>query len=610
MACMDTKFDPERLGLKCGLEIHQQLSGREGKKLFCECPAEIVEGEPDLIIRRKLRVSAGETGMVDLAVTAERAKNKAFAYHAYKSSVCPVELDEEPPHPVNREALDTGVMVAKAFGSTIFPIVQFMRKTVVDGSNVSGFQRTGLFALGGSLPGLPYEIRIQSVNLEEESAKIVSRTSREDTYNLSRLGIPLLEIATAPDIRTPQQAKEVAQQIGMILRSTGRVKRGIGSIRQDLNISIKGGVRNELKGAQDLRMIPTIVEYEARRQSSLLTIREELNGVEIEVEGPRDVTGSFAVSKTAFIRKAVSNGQRAIGYTLVNADGLLGRELCPGFRLGTELAGMAKTWGFGGIIHSDEDMGKYGVADIELEEPFIILIGDQERITRLMDCLLIPRLQQLSRDIPAEVRKAHPDGTTTYMRPLPGAARMYPETDIPLVHTNASGIEAPKLLSEQAEELSQETGLSMDLVKEIISEGLDIRAYKKSHPELSYEFLSSAFVEWPKEIEAKIGPLDDVSGLVESLLDPLSDGNFASSSVKSILEDVAELRRKGEELSVDEIAKKYTKMQDEELEGIIEEIIKRNEGAPLGALMGQVMARVRGRADGKDVMRMLKEKMQ
>jgi glutamyl-tRNA(Gln) amidotransferase subunit E len=307
-------FDPKSYGLKCGLEIHQQ-AGRPGDhKLFCSCPAEIIERQPDLVVERTLRASAGETGLLDIAAAAEQAKGKRYVYHAFNDATCLVELDEEPPHPVNDEVIKTAVMVAKACGSTILPKVQFMRKTIVDGSAVSGFQRTGLFALGGNLPEVNPPVRLQTIAVEEDAAKIVTKTPEADTYNISRLGIPLLEIATEPDIISPQHAQEAAAAIGMILRSTKRVKRGLGTIRQDVNVSIAGGARIEIKGCQDLRMIPTYIECEAKRQKTLLELRDLLKErlgdalTALPEQQLIDVTPIFSKSTTGFIKSAIAKG--------------------------------------------------------------------------------------------------------------------------------------------------------------------------------------------------------------------------------------------------------------------------------------------------------------
>src|SRR3989338_7430874 len=229
-------MDYLKLGLKAGLEIHQQL---DTGKLFCACPGYLRSEEPDYTIMRKLHAVPGEAGEVDIAVEYEAAKEKDFIYQAYNDSTCLVELDEEPPHQINQHALDEAIKISLLLNCEIYPVTQIMRKTVIDGSNTSGFQRTFLMAHDGFIETSFGKVGIESVALEEDAARIVSRENKKVTYRLDRLGIPLVEIGTKPDLKTPEQIKECALKIGEILRAC-KVKRGIGTIRQDLNISIKG----------------------------------------------------------------------------------------------------------------------------------------------------------------------------------------------------------------------------------------------------------------------------------------------------------------------------------------------------------------------------------
>src|SRR3989338_8905671 len=280
-------------GLKCGIEIHQQL---EGKKLFCSCPTTLRDDPPDFTITRKLRATAGESGEIDVAAAQEQTRGKTFIYHGYNDTTCLVETDSEPPHDLNKEALLTALQFSQIAGATVSPVVQVMRKTVVDGSNTSGFQRTALIARNGMLTTSQGEVGIINISLEEDSCKIISETAEDKSYSLDRLGIPLIEIGTAPDIKTPEQCQEAAKKIGMLLRSLPGVKRGLGTIRQDVNVSIAGGQRIEIKGAQDLRLLPLLVELEAKRQQELLKIRDELKSVKLSGLNIVDVTPLFAAT--------------------------------------------------------------------------------------------------------------------------------------------------------------------------------------------------------------------------------------------------------------------------------------------------------------------------
>jgi glutamyl-tRNA(Gln) amidotransferase subunit E len=602
-----------------GLEIHQQVGRPTDHKLFCHCPADIVERQPDRTIMRGLRASAGETGAIDAAAEAAARQGKRFVYHAFHDATCLVELDEEPPHPVNQEVITTAVMVAKACGSTILPRVQFMRKTIVDGSATSGFQRTGLIAFGGIVPGLDEErpVRLQTVCVEEDAAKIVTRTAHEDTFNLSRLGIPLIEIATEPDITTPEQAQEVAAQLGMILRSTKRVKRGLGTIRQDINVSVPGGTRIEIKGCQDLRMLPTYIRNEAMRQRSLLDVKTRLPGTAATfpaVPAIIDVTALCANGK-GFIKSAIAKGDHAAGILLPGFAGILGTELCPNYRVGSELADRARDAGFGGMIHSDEDFAKYGLdkdalasafgASATANDAFLFLIGDPARIAATIHHAIVPRVRALALGIPSEVRKANPDGTTSFLRPMPGAARMYPETDIPLVHVDASAIQPPKLLTEQAHDLAAK-GISHDQATQLVREGIPFDDYLERYPHVEPSFLATAALTYGKEIQARYKKELDHLPLLEPLFDAVEQNALPKSAVFEILVAIAE----GKTTITTVKFADYAPLPEEDLRRMVRAAIVDVQGPPKpSVLMGKVMALARGKADGKTVMRIIEEEL-
>jgi len=267
-------IDYKKIDFKCGLEIHKQL---ETHKLFCNCPSFVNDpNKPDIIIKRKLRSVVGETGTLDIAAEYEKSKNKTFIYEACSTSSCLVELDEEPPHPINQHAVDIAIEIALLLNAKIVNEIQVMRKTVIDGSNTSGFQRTTLIALNGYIETSKGKILIPEIYLEEEAAKKIKEDEKTIIYRLDRLGVPLVEIKTDSSIKDPEHAKETAALIGMILKSTGKVKNGLGTIRQDVNISIMNKARTEIKGFQDLKSIPKIIENEVKRQLSLIERNEEL----------------------------------------------------------------------------------------------------------------------------------------------------------------------------------------------------------------------------------------------------------------------------------------------------------------------------------------------
>jgi len=433
-----------KIKVRVGLEWHQRLCSR---KLFCHCPSNL-NLEPDRWITRKLRISSSELGELDPAAAVEAARSRTFNYGFNRNSSCLVELDEAPPFPLNEEALMIALKMALYFKMRVVDEVRVMRKTVIDGSNTSGFQRTALVALGtpeSYIKTSEGNVGLKTLCLEEESAFIVEKGGAEASYKLDRLAIPLVELATAPDIRSPEQAAELAEEVGLMMRLTGDVQRGLGTIRQDINISVEGGSRQEIKGVQDLRLIPKIVELEAQRQTNLLELRDELKqrGASSFDKVVIILNNALKNTRSEMISSSVEAGGIVAGLKLPKFAGMLKRELQPGRRFGTELADYAKVWGgVGGIMHSDE-MPRYGLSEDDLqnvrealkagpEDAFVLVTGPKDRAERALAAVYERTVSALL-GVPSETRRANDDGTTSYMRPLPGPSRMYPETDVPPV---------------------------------------------------------------------------------------------------------------------------------------------------------------------------------
>ena len=352
--------DYEALGLVAGLEIHQQLDTET--KLFCNCPTERREpAEAARSFTRYLHPTKSELGELDEAALEESRVDREFEYLAFDTT-CLVEEDDEPPGRLDEEALETALEIASLLDCTVVDGVHVMRKIVVDGSNTSGFQRSALVATDGEIETDDGPVGIADMLLEEESAARIEEHDEGVTYGLDRLGIPLVEIGTKPDIRTPEQAREAAERIGMLLRSTGKVKRGLGTIRQDVNVSIEEGARVEMKGVQSLDDIDDLVANEVGRQVELLDIAETLQERDATVAEPQDVSGVFEETDSGVIAGAES----VFAVRLGGFDGIVGREIQPDRRLGTEFSDHAKRHGAGGIFHTDE-LPAYGVTEAEVE---------------------------------------------------------------------------------------------------------------------------------------------------------------------------------------------------------------------------------------------------
>jgi len=479
---MGEEIDYDELNFKAGLEIHQQL---DTGKLFCRCSSILRKDKPDFEIRRRLHAIAGESGEIDIAALYQKQLDKEFVYQGYDTT-CLVELDEEPPHEINKEALEIALHISLLLNCKIVPITQIMRKTVIDGSNTSGFQRTVLIARDGYIKTSKGRVGINYVYLEEDAARIVERSKEKDIYKLDRLGIPLVEIVSAPDVKTPEQAKEVALKIGEILRSC-KVKRGIGTIRQDVNVSIRGENRVEIKGMQDMKIFVKAIENEVQRQRKL----------------------------------------------------------------------------------SDEK-------------------------TR----------------VKMEVRNVLPDATTKYMRPLPGAARMYPETDLPLLRISKRMIDGAKSSLPRArgdvEKELKKTGLHQEMIKLLFKKDklVEFKGLLEivNNPQLIVKLL----LMFPREIASKKNlseeELDEIlnEDALVYILEALSGGKISESDIKNVLERIVD--------GVDVLdAIKFDKEDVYSVEEKIMKIIKEKPGLSEKAYMGLVMKEFKGKVDGREVMEMIRK---
>lgn len=596
--------DYEGLGLVAGLEIHQQLNTKT--KLFCRCPTTIREvDEARGEFFRYLRATRSELGELDRAAEEEMMQVRRFRYLQYDST-CLVENDEEPPTPLNREALDIVLTIAKLTGMSAVPEIHTMRKLVIDGSNTSGFQRTALVAMHGHLPSGSI---IETVCLEEEAAQRLE----DATFSLDRLGIPLIEITTSPCLHTPEAVQETAAIIGMYLRSTGRVKRGIGTIRQDVNVSIRDGGRVEIKGVQELDLLAEVVRREVRRQVELLAIRDELvtRGATVETE-PVDVTHLFKESGSKILKKA----KKILAIRLNGFAGLVGREIQPGRRLGSEMSDYAKKCGVGGLFHTDE-LPAYGVTEEEVgalksalsakDDDCVIIVADTPEKCRCAIKQIIRRANLAFEGIPKETRKMLDEGSTAYMRPLPGAARMYPETDVlPVRITNEDWekLILPELLSDKIERYMRDYKFDREVARQIAYSERSLAFEEAVTAGIKASIAERAFNSTLRELSREGVNVDAVSDVsIRNVLSAIYEGKAAKEVMSSLLTVIAGGKNLEEALSTLAPA-----VSASDLDGIVMRIVEERIGfvrekgaAAAGPLMGVVMKEVRGSVDGKAV---------
>lgn len=624
--------DYKKIGLKAGLEIHQQLN--TATKLFCSSPTELRSTEDATYeFYRYLRPSKSELGEIDRAALEEGIGTRRFTYKAYPTTGL-VENDDEPPMEMNFEALKVAMQIAFLLQMNPFEQVHTMRKLVIDGSNTSGFQRTALIAVDGQVSLSSGPVRVDTLCLEEEAAQIVDK----DVYSLDRLGIPLVEIGTAPDLRTPKMAKELALTLGTLLRAC-RVKRGLGTIRQDINISIEGGARVEIKGVQALDLIEDIVRLEVTRQLNLLKIRDELRSRGPHEGSPVEVTSVFAHTRSSTLKD-----RHVWGVLLRGFADLLSKEIQPGRRLATEFADRAKKKGVSRIFHTDE-LPRYGItaqeksALLELlearEGDAAVIVADESARTCVEAIYaVIERARESSMGVPEETRRALNDGCSEYLRPLPGAARMYPETDVSPITLPKALVEQirqqlPERIEEKVLRYKREYFLNDELAQQIARSENNLLfeqimlLWQSTDGSVTKDAVRDAARLAVRTLEGTIAELRrenvPVDGLTRShILDVFQLIRSKVISKEGVPETLQTLAHCPTKMAADAAAELgFAMLSESELQlvvdGVVEsriDFVKAKGAAAVGPLMGVVMKEVRGKADGKLVNAVLTAKVQ
>lgn len=622
----------DKIGLLVGLEIHQQLA--TGAKLFCRCKP-IESDEYPIKFSRKLRITSSELGEFDPSAIFEKSKEKTILYSANPESSCLVEQDDEPPHDLDPNAKETVLIMSSALKSNIFNEIYVMRKLVIDGSNTSGFQRTMLVSMGGSLEVNGKKIGVQSICLEEDAAKLLQDSKETREYSLDRLGVPLVEIALDPVSGTPEEIKNIALTLGRMLRATKRVGRGIGSIRQDVNVSIEGGgAVIEVKGVQKLDQLEKVIEYEAKRQHGLKIIAEKLQTFNIEKitkeKDVKDVSNIFKSCKSKIIQKSLSEGSSIKAMRIKGFSGMFGWEPYPGIRLGKQLGELVRFFGLGGLFHSDE-LPNYGIEESEIHEvknileiksndAFIIVAGNEKKLDIVIESI-IKRIEDARNGIPAETRAATVTGETVFLRPRPGSSRMYPETDIPPIIVDNTEIEQarnkiPRSWEENLMALQKQYELNQQLSAQIFdSEYLDLFETICKDKRISPNFVASTLCGTITNLERR--GLDSTllrTGDIFEAFRLITDGKIAKESLEMIFESIMS----GKSKSISDAIKSnaLNTVEDAELHKILDELVKSNFGIikeqglrSMGPLMGLAMKTLRGKVDGQKLNQLLEDKI-
>ncbi|MCL4836399.1 MAG: Glu-tRNA(Gln) amidotransferase subunit GatE [Thermoanaerobaculia bacterium] len=461
---MNPTLDYAEVGFVCGLEVHQQLLTRT--KLFCRCPAGLYTESHDGTVLRHMRPTLSELGEYDGTALMEFKTRKNIVYLLHEKNVCTYEMDDTPPFLVNQEAIDIAIEQCLMLGCDIVDEVHIARKQYLDGSIPTGFQRTAIVGVNGTIPFRGRTLSVTQVSVEEDSCREVSDKGHCIVWRADRLGMPLIETVTGPDLRTPDEVEEAILLVGRVCRSTGHVRTGIGASRQDVNVSVRGGRRVEIKGVSKAGWAPRLVHGEAWRQVNLLRLRDELHRrgftsrESIRVES-QDVTGFFAASGIPELRQEgwerwVESQRMRRGYEigkgpfrvralrLAGLAGTLAWPTQPEHVFAHELAGRVRV--IAGLDQSPILLHPEGWPDsrgaraelkrlrgrlrCDADDAVVVVWGPEEDTLTAAEEIRL-RYADATDGVPNETRQPFPDGATDFERILPGPDRMYPDTDSP-----------------------------------------------------------------------------------------------------------------------------------------------------------------------------------
>ena len=616
-----TEEDYKTVGFKSGLEIHQQLLTE--KKLFCRCPAGKYSKEYDAEILRHMRPTLSEMGVYDGTALMEFKTKKNILYHIKRETVCTYEMDDTPPFLINDDALDIAIGIGMLYNCNLVDELHIARKQYLDGSIPTGFQRTAIYALDGWIPYKDRKIKIVQMSIEEDSCREVSDIGHERVYLTDRLGMPLIETVTEPAMRTPEEVAEVAWQCSKLVRSTQKVRRGMGAAREDVNVSVEGGTRVEIKGVPQITLIPLLTYNEAMRQWNLLRLREELKKRGITSETFKaesfDITKLLKKVNYAPLKSAADSGMKLSAVVLKGFKDLLHWQTQTDTYFSKEISDrirvIACLTNIPNLIHSDSKSDTISSADWQKIKKFttamdddtmVIVWGSEDDVKTAVNEIII-RAKEATIGIPSETRQAMSDGTNGFERILPGADRMYPDTDLPpkkITDEKLNKIKSwlPEQFWKRIEWYSK-LGIPKDTIEELsISKYADL--FKKAVNDWKVNPTTAAvfLIQFPKRLK-KYGILDKWlnKSLLEQVLKSYADGKIPKDSLLITLRTVAELgvftetviHTSASEKEVDESIKK-AKLEYDKMEIF-------NPERKNALLMGMIMKKLRGRVSAKAV---------
>ena len=613
-----TESDYAALGFKSGLEIHQQLL--TSKKLFCRCPAGRYSVEYNAEILRHMRPTLSELGEYDGTALMEFKTRKEIIYRIHRDTVCTYEMDDTPPFELNGEALDIALGVGLLYGCSMVDEIHIARKQYLDGSIPTGFQRTTIVGVNGSVPFKGRRIGIVQLGLEEDACREVSDVGHLRTYLTDRLGMPLIETVTAPDMRTPQEVAEVGEILRKLVRSTGKVRTGPGAARQDVNVSVTGGTRIEIKGVPRIPNIPLLTYNEATRQYNLLQLREELRRRAITKETfsskAEDITRLLGKTRYQPIRVALESGSVVQCVLLRGFRGLLRWQTQAETFFAQEISDRVRVVAclttLPNIIHSDSQGETLASSEWQSirksigatgDDTLVIVWGDRQDAATGASEIAI-RAKEATVGIPSETRQALRDGTNGFERILPGPDRMYPDTDLPPRRITAEHLatvrrNVPQPYWERVE-WYRKLGVPPDTIFPLsTSPYAALFAAAVNEWEMSPTLAAVALIQLPKRVSRSLGrPGLFSTETMREILFAVKEGNLAKEGIFPALLRAAT----GTPFDRQKLPAALT---EPELNLLIEESRRELDGLKLhnpamtpNVLMGRVMARARGRIDG------------
>jgi glutamyl-tRNA(Gln) amidotransferase subunit E len=339
-----------------------------------------------------------------------------------------------------------------------------------------------------------------------------------------------------------------------------------------------------------------------------------------------EITNDWKNCKSKIIQKALEDNSIIKAIKIQNFSGMFGYSPYEGIRLGKEIGQLVKFYGIGGVFHSDE-LPNYGIEEEDIgivkkvinfkeNDAFLIIAAPTSKIDFAIESI-INRINQASKGVPAETRLATPNGDTVFLRPRPGASRMYPETDIPPIILSKNELEnaennIPKPWDESLAEIQKKYDLNEQLAEQIFdSQYIDLFEKIVRETSVNPTFIASVLCSSITRLErdglnSKLLKNEEITKSFELL----ESGKITKESIDIIFENIMS----GKSNTVDQ-ALKNTRIEtvgEGKLEKIIEKIINENKGLihnqkerAMGPLMGIAMKELRGKAPGEIVNNLL-----